>query len=125
VTDLLDAALTRLRAAASDHGVADPSVTVAACGPMAMLAAVTRQSAANYATGVRVEVAVEEQMACGIGVCMTCVIPVMGEDGITRMTRTCTAGPVLDAATVRWDAVTSDGSSVPDDAWGAPAMAGR
>ena len=25
--------------------------------------------------------AVEEAMACGIGVCMTCVLPVVGEDG--------------------------------------------
>ena len=26
-------------------------------------------------------------MACGIGVCMTCVLPVIGDDGRTRMVR--------------------------------------
>lgn len=98
-------------------------VTVAACGPMAMLAAVasTARTAAE-ATGrpVAVQVAVEEAMACGIGICMTCVLPVRGDDGRTRMLRACTDGPVLDAERVRWDCVGADGASVPADAVGAP-----
>ena len=39
--------------------------------------------------------AVEESMACGIGVCMTCVLPVVGDDGVTRMVRSCVEGPVF------------------------------
>ena len=31
--------------------------------------------------GIPCQVAVEESMACGIGVCMTCVLPVVGDDG--------------------------------------------
>ena len=54
-------------------------------------------------------------MACGIGVCMTCVLPVVGEDGITRMTRSCVDGPVFPAERVRWD----DVGTVPPDALGA------
>jgi len=54
-------------------------------------------------------------MACGIGVCMTCVLPVVGEDGVTRMSRSCVDGPVFDHDRVRWD----DVGTVPADALGA------
>ena len=41
-------------------------------------------------------------MACGIGVCMTCVVPVrVGED--LKMLRTCIDGPVMDGSTIIWD----------------------
>ena len=45
---------------------------------------------------------VEESMACGIGVCMTCVVPVRVEDEI-KMLRTCIDGPVMDGAKIIWD----------------------
>ena len=86
--------------------------TVYACGPMGMLRAVSEISAA---AGARAHCAVEESMACGIGVCMTCVLPVVGGDGLTRMTRSCTDGPVFDGARVSWDAV----GTVPPDCVGA------
>ena len=70
------------------------AAAVYACGPMAMLRAVGAV-AASY--GLPCQVAVEESMACGIGVCMTCVLPVVGEDGVTRMSRSCVDGPVFDA----------------------------
>lgn len=100
-----------------------PSVSIGACGPMRMLAALTRELGARPdADRYRVELAVEERMACGVGVCMTCVLPVVGGDGVTRMTRTCVEGPVLDARRMRWDAVRADGADVPQDAEGAMAM---
>ncbi len=55
-------------------------------------------------------------MACGIGVCMTCVLPVVGEDGVTRMVRSCVDGPVFRGDLVRWD----DVGTIPFDALGAP-----
>ena len=55
-------------------------------------------------------------MACGIGVCMTCVLPVTGTDGITRMVRSCVDGPVFRGEQVRWD----DVGTIPFDAFGAP-----
>jgi dihydroorotate dehydrogenase electron transfer subunit len=71
---------------------------VYACGPMAMLAAVSRLSAA---AGVPCQVAVEEQMACGTGICFSCVLPVAG--GVeTRMARSCLEGPVFDGAAIAW-----------------------
>jgi dihydroorotate dehydrogenase electron transfer subunit len=84
-----------------------------ACGPMAMLRQVT-SLARRY--DIPVQVAVEELMACGVGVCMTCVLPVTGSDGITRMVRACTDGPVFRGEQVRWD----DVGTIPFDAFGAP-----
>jgi dihydroorotate dehydrogenase electron transfer subunit len=71
---------------------------VYACGPMPMLAAV---AAVAEGAGIRCEIAVEEFMACGIGVCWTCVLPVR-TNGSVRYQRSCTEGPVFDAAAVRW-----------------------
>ncbi len=88
---------------------------VYACGPMAMLRAV---SEICEATGIPCQVAVEELMACGIGVCMTCVLPVVGDDGQTRMIRSCVEGPVFHGERVRFD----DIGTIPPDAVGAPAV---
>ena len=103
VTDVLPALLA-----------AGGSDVVYACGPMAMLAAVTDVAAAH---GAAAQTAVEESMACGIGVCMTCVLPVVGADGVTRMVRSCVEGPVFDGRRVRW----RDVGTVPADTYGAPA----
>jgi dihydroorotate dehydrogenase electron transfer subunit len=103
VSDVLPAVLT-----------ATGSRLVYACGPMAMLRAVADLATAAGATA---QVAVEEAMACGIGVCMTCVLPVVGADGVTRMTRSCVDGPVFDGAAVRWPEAST--GAVPADALGA------
>ncbi|HVX43955.1 MAG TPA: dihydroorotate dehydrogenase electron transfer subunit [Mycobacteriales bacterium] len=85
---------------------------VYACGPMPMLRA-CGEIAESY--GIPCQVAVEESMACGIGVCMTCVLPVVGNDQVTRMVRSCVEGPVFPADRVRW----ADVGTVPSDALGA------
>jgi dihydroorotate dehydrogenase electron transfer subunit len=72
------------------------------CGPMAMLSAITELVAE---TDVIHQCAVEESMACGVGICMTCVLPVRNEEGSTSMLRSCIDGPVMDGANVRWDLV--------------------
>ncbi|MDQ6650335.1 MAG: dihydroorotate dehydrogenase electron transfer subunit [Actinomycetota bacterium] len=92
------------------------SDVVYACGPMGMLAAV---SAIASERGIPSQVLVEESMACGIGVCMTCVLPVVGDDGITRMARSCVEGPVFLGDRVRWDEL----GTVPSDTLGAPPVA--
>jgi dihydroorotate dehydrogenase electron transfer subunit len=104
VTDVLPAAIRRTNA----H-------VVYACGPMAMLRAVGDVARAH---AVSAQVAVEESMACGVGVCMTCVLPVRGDDGESRFVRSCVDGPVFDAARVRWD----DVGTLPSDLVGADAM---
>ena len=72
------------------------------CGPMGMLRAITELVAES---DVIHQCAVEESMACGVGICMTCVLPVMNDDGTTSMLRSCIDGPVMDGSVVRWDLV--------------------
>jgi dihydroorotate dehydrogenase electron transfer subunit len=93
-----------------------------ACGPMGMLEAVSVIAGDAYGgAGIPCQVAVEEEMACGTGVCMTCVLPVRDVDGETRMVRSCVEGPVFRGDRVRWDAL----GTVPQDALGAAAMTQR
>lgn len=84
-----------------------------ACGPMPMLRAVSRIA---VEAGIPCQIAVEEMMACGVGICMTCVLPVIGDDGETRMVRSCVDGPVFHGERVRFD----DIGTIPSDAVGAP-----
>ena len=90
---------------------------VYACGPMPMLQRVAEIAEQRQAYS---QCAVEEAMACGVGVCMTCVLPVIGEDGVTRMLRSCTEGPVFRGDRVRW----ADVGTIPPDTLGAPVEGG-
>jgi dihydroorotate dehydrogenase electron transfer subunit len=72
------------------------------CGPMPMLAAIT---AIAVQSDVVHQCAVEESMACGIGICMTCVLPVENEDGTISNLRSCIDGPVMDGSKVQWSKV--------------------
>ncbi|MBI1377478.1 MAG: dihydroorotate dehydrogenase electron transfer subunit [Frankiales bacterium] len=107
VTDALPAVLRR-----TDADV------VYACGPMPMLQAVAKVAADH---GAYSQCAVEESMACGIGVCMTCVLPVVGDDGVTRMLRSCVDGPVFRGDRVRWD----DVGTIPEGTLGGPVSGGH
>lgn len=83
--------------------IADLKIAVVySCGPMAMLSAI---NAITDDTEVVHQCAVEESMACGIGICMTCVLPVADESGSVSMLRSCIDGPVMDGALVQWDKV--------------------
>ncbi len=55
---------------------------------------------------------VDVSMPCGTGLCGGCVLPMVGEDGLTRMARVCTEGPVVRGDRVRW----ADLGTVPDGA---------
>ena len=72
------------------------------CGPMPMLAAITK--IADQLEVVH-QCAVEESMACGVGICMTCVLPVENEDGSISNLRSCIDGPVMDGSKVQWSKV--------------------
>jgi len=90
VTDVLDPMLERTGAQ-----------VVYACGPNPMLRAV-----AEHCRELRIpcQVAVEEMMACGLGVCWTCVVPIIGLDSRGWWNvRSCVEGPVFNGARVWWD----------------------
>ncbi len=65
------------------------------CGPEPMLNALVELT---RSLELDCEVSLERWMACGFGVCYTCVCPVTGADGVVRNVRTCLEGPVLNAA---------------------------
>jgi dihydroorotate dehydrogenase electron transfer subunit len=89
VTDVLDQVI-----ATSKAGL------VYACGPNPMLRAVSERC---VQLGIPVQVVVEERMGCGIGVCFTCVVPIVGRDGAARHKRACVEGPVFNGARIGWD----------------------
>lgn len=100
VTDVLPALITK-----------NNTEIIYSCGPMAMLEAVEKVSQQHNAMH---QCAVEESMACGIGICMTCVLPVRDDKGVIKMMRSCIDGPVMDGERVIW------GSSrqIPEGTWG-------
>jgi len=71
-----------------------------ACGPTPMLEAVARM-AGEF--NLPAELSMDEHMCCGVGVCLTCVIPVKAGEG-WEYQRTCTEGPVFEARQVLWEA---------------------
>jgi dihydroorotate dehydrogenase electron transfer subunit len=81
----------------------DPGLTVYACGPTPMMAACARLAAA---AGARCLVSLENNMACGFGVCLGCAAPMTTEPDAPRAyALVCRAGPVFEAAEVAWEAM--------------------
>ena len=70
-----------------------------ACGPTPMLRAVSR-IAEEF--DVPAELSMDEHMCCGVGVCLTCVVPVKTSSGWVYQ-RTCTEGPVFDSRQIVWE----------------------
>lgn len=89
VTDVMDQVIANSR-----------TDVVYACGPNPMLAAVSTVAARH---NLPCQVAVEEFMACGVGVCWTCVLPIRGKDGAIRNKRACIDGPVFSGRAVDWE----------------------
>jgi dihydroorotate dehydrogenase electron transfer subunit len=75
---------------------------VYAAGPVEVLRAAA--SAAERA-GAWSQVALELPTPCGTGLCHGCPLPVVGEDGVARVVRACTEGPVVRGDRVRWAAL--------------------
>jgi dihydroorotate dehydrogenase electron transfer subunit len=80
-------------------GIDRTATHIACCGPEPMMEAVAGWAAAR---GVRCEVSLETPMACGIGICFTCVARIRDDDGNWDYRRTCVEGPVFDASRVVW-----------------------
>jgi dihydroorotate dehydrogenase electron transfer subunit len=71
-------------------------VEIFACGPTPMLKAAAALAARHQ---VPAQVCLEEYMACAVGGCAGCAVPVHGPAGIA-MKRVCVDGPVFEAASV-------------------------
>lgn len=76
----------------------EDSIRIATCGPEPMMEAVAKIAADH---SLACDVSLETPMACGIGICFTCVAKV-GTPEDWDYKRTCVEGPVFDARQVLW-----------------------
>jgi len=72
---------------------------VVCCGPEKMMASVSKVCSEK---NVSCQVSLETPMACGIGICFSCVTPVRQQDGSWDFKRTCVDGPVFDSTELVW-----------------------
>ena len=93
VTDVLRKVLTE-----SNRNTGQ-STRIACCGPEPMMEAVSELAIQQ---GVPCEVSLETPMACGIGICFTCVAKIKQPDGEWDYQRTCIEGPVFEAEKIVW-----------------------
>ena len=74
-------------------------VRVVTCGPEIMMQKVAELC---LAMNVDCQVSMETPMACGIGICFSCVAKVNQDDGQWDYKRTCVEGPIFDACKICW-----------------------
>jgi dihydroorotate dehydrogenase electron transfer subunit len=72
---------------------------IVTCGPEVMLEAVAKLAQRHQTP---CEVSLETPMACGIGICFSCVAKIKDARGDWDYKRTCVEGPVFDAAEIAW-----------------------
>ncbi|HVU89569.1 MAG TPA: dihydroorotate dehydrogenase electron transfer subunit [Pirellulales bacterium] len=72
---------------------------IVCCGPEPMMHAVAEIAKSAQ---ISCEVSLESPMACGIGICFSCVAKVRDASGGWDYRRTCVEGPVFDAATIEF-----------------------
>ncbi len=86
--------------------VSATDLVVYTCGPEPMM-----RSVAEYCTARAIEcyVCMERSMACGLGTCQSCVVPVHDASDIDgwRYELCCTGGPVFDVRDVIWESPTT------------------
>ncbi|MCH8963644.1 MAG: dihydroorotate dehydrogenase electron transfer subunit [Planctomycetes bacterium] len=77
-------------------------VTIYSCGPELMMKAVADLCALRR---IDCQLCMERSMACGMGTCQSCVVPVHDADAPDgwRYKLCCTEGPIFDARQVIWD----------------------
>jgi dihydroorotate dehydrogenase electron transfer subunit len=75
------------------------NVVCYSCGPWGMMQAMGAISRARFPC----QASLEMRMACGLGVCRSCVVRVRGQGGQTLVRTVCDDGPVFDAQEVIWE----------------------
>jgi len=90
VTELFERELSRYTAQDS---------FVYACGPHGMM---KRLAEVLEQHPLPCQVSVEERMACGLGACLGCAVPVRTSAGDATFRRVCKDGPVFDVRRIRW-----------------------
>lgn len=90
-----------LKAYAKAHAAHIEDMVIYTCGPERMMRFVVEW---GLSCGIECHVCMERAMACGVGTCQSCVVPVRSGDTQSWQYRLCcTDGPVFEAAQVVWD----------------------
>ena len=76
------------------------SLELFVCGPNPMLKAMGDRAIENNFTAW---LSMDENMACGVGACLTCVIKRRTTDGGWEWARCCKDGPIFEAREILWD----------------------
>ena len=113
-SEIADLTGTTISSAALTEAMADNVDVVYSAGPAEQIRLV---AAAAAHLQLPHQAAIDTPVVCGSRTCTLCALPIRGRDGITRMVRSCTEGPVFSADLVRWD----DLGTVPGDCLGAEA----
>jgi len=105
VTLCTDDGSAGLRGSVTEHlaPLLAPGVSLLACGPNPMFTALAQALAGR---GVPCQVSTEEPMACGLGLCFGCVVPVRAPGGV-RWAKSCVEGPTFPIEDIAWDRVRS------------------
>lgn len=82
------------RGLVTELAAAETFDAVFSCGPLPMLRAVKALAAER---GVPCWLSLEERMACGIGACLGCAVPLLGDGGAPYFGHVCRDGPVFDS----------------------------
>jgi dihydroorotate dehydrogenase electron transfer subunit len=72
---------------------------IVCCGPERMMEAVAKIAQER---NVPCQLSLETPMACGIGICFTCVAKIRQSDGGWDYKRTCVEGPIFNSADLVW-----------------------
>lgn len=91
VTDLVKDVLSEKKA--------DEQIRIVCCGPEPMMESVAAIAAQAH---ISCQVSLETPMACGIGICFSCVTRVRDATGEWDYKRTCVDGPVFEASQIEW-----------------------
>ena len=79
----------------------DPSdVMIYACGPQPMLASVAKLADAH---NIECQISIERMMACGIGLCQSCVVGVKEKDGKEVYRLCCKDGPIFNSKDILFE----------------------
>ena len=79
------------------HNLDTEDIVIYSCGPEPMLASVAALAKKHR---IDCQVSMERMMACGIGLCQSCVVPVRQEDGEEIYRLCCRDGPIFDSKDV-------------------------
>jgi dihydroorotate dehydrogenase electron transfer subunit len=74
-------------------------IRIVCCGPEQMMEAVTKIAIDE---NIACEVSLETPMACGIGICFSCVAKINDASGEWDYKRTCVEGPIFGATRIAW-----------------------